>query len=193
MQQQLLGHRGRKHDPLYRIRNALRVHRQAHRPSDSPHLDRPAGRRPDLRGHRCLELLPTAAIRVRHTQPHRRPHNRGAGARLLPPLPYPRDRPPRPDAGRLATALPRLLHHRAASNGGTKAINGIIELHRRIARDFRNPTSYRLRVILAAGKLAPESPISLYWLGRNSALSPQAGRPRKHDRPRTPHFGPLSH
>ena len=40
-----------------------------------------------------------------------------------------------------------------ASNGGTEAINGIIELHRRIARGFRNPTNYRLRMILAAGKL----------------------------------------
>jgi transposase len=28
-----------------------------------------------------------------------------------------------------------------ASNGGTEAINGIIELHRRIARGFRNPAN----------------------------------------------------
>jgi transposase len=34
-----------------------------------------------------------------------------------------------------------------ASNGGTEAINGIIELHRRIARGFRNPRNYRLRMI----------------------------------------------
>jgi len=40
-----------------------------------------------------------------------------------------------------------------ANNGGTEAINGIIELHRRIARGFRNPSNYRLRMILAAGKL----------------------------------------
>jgi transposase len=32
-------------------------------------------------------------------------------------------------------------------------INGIIELHRRIARGFRNPDNYRLRMILAAGRL----------------------------------------
>jgi hypothetical protein len=41
-----------------------------------------------------------------------------------------------------------------ASNGGTEAMNGIIELHRRIARGFRNPTNYRLRMILAAGRLS---------------------------------------
>jgi transposase len=28
-------------------------------------------------------------------------------------------------------------------------MNGIIELHRRIARGFRNPDNYRLRMILA--------------------------------------------
>jgi hypothetical protein len=36
---------------------------------------------------------------------------------------------------------------------GTEAINGIIELHRRVARGFRNPRNYRLRMILAAGRL----------------------------------------
>jgi hypothetical protein len=30
---------------------------------------------------------------------------------------------------------------------------GIIELHRRIARGFRNLTNYRLRMVLAAGRL----------------------------------------
>jgi transposase len=28
-----------------------------------------------------------------------------------------------------------------SSNGGTEAINGIIELHRRVARGFRNPSN----------------------------------------------------
>jgi transposase len=35
-----------------------------------------------------------------------------------------------------------------ASNGGTEAINGLIELHRRIARGFRNRNNYRLRMLL---------------------------------------------
>jgi len=42
-----------------------------------------------------------------------------------------------------------------ANNGGTEAINGIIELHRRIARGYRNPDNYRLRMLLAAGGLTP--------------------------------------
>jgi hypothetical protein len=48
-----------------------------------------------------------------------------------------------------------------ANNGGTEAINGIIELHRRIARGFRNPSNYRLRMILAAGRLTHPNPNKL--------------------------------
>ena len=40
-----------------------------------------------------------------------------------------------------------------ASNGPTEAINGIIELGRRTARDYRNPTNYQLRMLLIAGGL----------------------------------------
>ncbi len=41
-----------------------------------------------------------------------------------------------------------------ASNGGTEAINGLIELHRRIARGFRNRGNYRLRMLLIGGGLS---------------------------------------
>ena len=40
-----------------------------------------------------------------------------------------------------------------ASNGGTEAVNGLIELHRRIARGFRNRDNYRLRMLLIGGGL----------------------------------------
>jgi len=40
-----------------------------------------------------------------------------------------------------------------ASNGGTEAINGLIEPHRRIARGFRNRDNYRLRRMLLIGGL----------------------------------------
>ena len=42
-----------------------------------------------------------------------------------------------------------------SSNGGTEAINGLIELHRRIARGFRNRHNYRLRMLLIGGGLNP--------------------------------------
>ncbi len=41
-----------------------------------------------------------------------------------------------------------------ASNDGTEAINGLIELHRRIARGFRNRDNYRLRMLLIGGGLS---------------------------------------
>jgi transposase len=37
------------------------------------------------------------------------------------------------------------------SNGGTEAINGIIEKTRRLGHGYRNFTNYRLRMLLAAG------------------------------------------
>ena len=40
-----------------------------------------------------------------------------------------------------------------ASNGGTEAMNGLIELHRRVARGFRNRDNYRLRMLLIGGGL----------------------------------------
>ena len=42
-----------------------------------------------------------------------------------------------------------------ASNGGTEAVNGLIELHRRIARGFRNRDNYRLQMLVMAGGLLP--------------------------------------
>jgi len=42
-----------------------------------------------------------------------------------------------------------------ASDGGTEAVNGLIQLHRRIDRGFRNRDNYRLRRLLIAGGLTP--------------------------------------
>ena len=36
------------------------------------------------------------------------------------------------------------------NNGGAEAVNGLIELHRRVARGFRN-RDYRLRMLLIGG------------------------------------------
>lgn len=44
-----------------------------------------------------------------------------------------------------------------ANNGGTEAVNGLIELHRRIARPFRNRDNYRLRMLLT-GEGRPLAP-----------------------------------
>ncbi len=61
-----------------------------------------------------------------------------------------------------------------ANNGGTEAIIGIIELHRRIAR-LPQPTNYRLRMILAAGHLTHPSDEPNYRHSRVSAIRCELG------------------
>lgn len=41
------------------------------------------------------------------------------------------------------------------SNGGTEAINGLIDKARRLTHGYRNITNYRLRMLLAAGGQSP--------------------------------------
>ncbi|MCT2173485.1 transposase [Dietzia cinnamea] len=66
----------------------------------------------------------------------------------------------RPEIARLGRTLRRWKEAFLAywttdrsSNGGTEAINGLIELHRRLARGYRNRDNYRLRMLLIAGGL----------------------------------------
>ena len=69
---------------------------------------------------------------------------------------------PIPEVARLGRTLKRwrapflaYFDTAGANNGGTEAINGLIELHRRIARGFRNRDNYRLRMLLIGGGLNP--------------------------------------
>jgi len=72
---------------------------------------------------------------------------------------------PIPETARLGKTLKQwrdaflgYFHTGGANNGGTEAINGLIELHRRIARGFRNRDNYRLRMLLIAGGLDQPPP-----------------------------------
>ena len=47
------------------------------------------------------------------------------------------------------------LRPSGSNNGGTEAINGIIELHRRITRGDRDPDKSRRRMLLLTDRLAP--------------------------------------
>lgn len=62
------------------------------------------------------------------------------------------------------------------SNGGTEAINGPIELHRRIARGFRNREHSPLRMLPIGGGLAPMGE-GLRSLTRGRACREVRGRP----------------
>lgn len=68
---------------------------------------------------------------------------------------------PIPEIKRLGKTLKRWREEflayfdtRRSNNGGTEAVNGLIELHRRVARGFRNRDNYRLRMMLVGGGLA---------------------------------------
>ncbi len=61
-----------------------------------------------------------------------------------------RSRPARPDAARVAAQVLAYFDTDGLSNGGTEAINMLIEKARRLAHGYRNFTNYRLRMLLAA-------------------------------------------
>ena len=140
VQQEQLGHRGRKHDPLYRIRNALRAgaDRLTARQIERIEEGLQAGD-PDFEvtvAWRCYQQLRSAF----HTPSL--PDGRAIALSVLESFPN----CPIPEIARLGRTLrawkEQFLAYFTtgrASNGGTEAINGIIELHRRIARGFRNP------------------------------------------------------
>ena len=153
VQQDTLGHRGRTGDPLYQIRLLLHASRHKLTPRQQERL-------------REAFTADEAHISVEVAYLHR------ASARGLPPShTHPRPTPghlshpapttcPIPEIARLGRTLRKwkdaflaYFDTGGASNGPTEAINGIIELGRRTARGYRNPTNYQLRMLLIAGGL----------------------------------------
>lgn len=154
VQQDTHGHRGRSGDPLYGIRNIL--HAGAENLTDR---NRPGSAR------RLLPTLATMKSRLRGqcAQKLRSVYHgdtttsgRAIAQQVIDTFPS----CPIPEIARLGKALKRwataflaYFDTDHASNGGTEAVNGLIELHRRIARGFRNRDNYRLRMLLIAGGL----------------------------------------
>lgn len=154
VQQDIHGHRGRKDDPLYRIRNLLRAgeehltDRQRDRlttafTADERHLE--------------VEVAWRCAQQVRSTY-HQPTH--AAGRAVAEKILATYSSCPIPEVARLGRTLKQWSREflgyfdtNGANNGGTEAVNGLIELHRRIARGFRNRNNYRLRMLLIAGGL----------------------------------------
>jgi transposase len=154
VQQETLGHRGHAGDPLYRVRNILR--RGAEHLTDRQ-WDRlttllPAGDPNDevLVAWQCYQQL-RGVYQAKDLT---------AGRRLAEQVLESFHTCPIKEVARLGRTLRRwrgqflgYFTTDRASNGGTEAINGIIELHRRIARGYRNRHNYRLRMLLVAGGL----------------------------------------
>jgi transposase len=154
VQQQIHGHRGRSGDPLYGIRTILRCGQEKLTDKQKARLAKALDadeRHVEVEvAWRCAQQL-RAAYKADNLA-----EGRKIAERLLASLPT----CPIPEIKRLGKTLKQwreaflaYFDTRRASNGGTEAINGLIELHRRIARGFRNRDNYRLRMLLVGGGL----------------------------------------
>ncbi len=153
MQQEQLGRRGHRDDPLYKIRGPLR-HGLEHL-TERQHARLQAGLLvgdPDCEvelAWSCYQQLRaiyagTASLRERKSMAEK-------VIASLPTYPIP-ERPARPDPAGVALAGARVLRFDTDGllNGGTEAINMLIEKARRLAHGYRNFEDYRLRMLLAA-------------------------------------------
>ena len=159
IQQDIHGHRGRKDDPLYRIRNILRsgvenlTDRQQNRLAEAIAADE---------RHDEVHIAWQCAQRLRAVYHADTPaKGRALAETILTSFPS----CPIPEIARLGRTLKQwrdaflgYFDTGGANNGGTEAVNGLIELHRRIARGFRNRENYRLRMLLVAGGLDQPPP-----------------------------------
>ena len=154
VQQDTLGHRGRKGDPLYQIHNLLRASRHRLTPRQKERL-REAFVADEA--HISVEVAYLLTQQVRDVFHQDTPaQGRHLATHLIQRLPT----CPIPEIARLGRTLRKwkdaflaYFDTGGASNGPTEAINGIIELGRRTARGYRNPTNYKLRMLLIAGGL----------------------------------------
>ena len=152
VQQDIHGHRGRRDDPLYRIRNILRAGAENLTERQRARLD--AAWTADER-HVEVEVAWRCAQQVRSAY-HQDSHiaGRAVAEKILASFAS----CPIPEVARLGRTLKQwrseflgYFDTGGANNGGTEAVNGLIELHRRIARGFRNRDNYRLRMLLIGG------------------------------------------
>jgi transposase len=152
VQQQTLGHRGHKHDPLFEARRLLRrgaehlTDRQAAKIDAALSVGDPNGE---------VRLAWQIAQRLRGCY---RAHDLAAGRRRAEQLLDTMHTCPVPEAARLGRTLrswrPELLAYfdtDRASNGPTEATNLLVEKIRRVGHGFRNFDNYRLRLLLACG------------------------------------------
>jgi transposase len=153
VQNTTLGHRGRKHDPLYRIRRLLTMANERHTESSRTKLD-------------SLVLLgdPDGEVRdawiakeaVRDIYLHHDPDTAHAWVQALA-ADLASDLWP-PEIRRLGRTLRRWAvpianwHRCYLTNAATEAANNLIKRVKRVAFGFRNFANYRTRILLYAGR-----------------------------------------
>lgn len=156
VQQDTLGHRGRKGDPLYGIQTILRAGAENLTEKQRARLTAAIEADP---AHDEVFVAWQCAQQLRSAY-HQK--DLAAGRRIAEKVIDTFPSCPIPEIARLGRTLHRwrsafvaYFTTGRANNGGTEAVNGIIELHRRLARGYRNRHNYRLRMLLAAGGLTP--------------------------------------
>ena len=155
VQQDTLGHRGRTGDPLYQIRLLLHASRHKLTPRQQERL-REAFTADEA--HISVEVAYHCAQQVREVFHQATPtQGQRLAAHLIQRLPA----CPIPEIARLGRtlrkwkdALDTHFDTAGASNAPHRSPStDIIELGRRTARGYRNPTNYQLRMLLIAGGL----------------------------------------
>jgi transposase len=154
VQQETLGHRGRKGDPLYGIQTLLRAGAEKLTDKQWARFETAIAAND---AHLQVYLAWSCTQRLRFAYRHRDPaEGRKIAERILETF----STCPVPEIARLGRTLKRwreaflaYFDTNRSNNGGTEAINGLIELHRRVARGFRNRDNYRLRMLLIGGGL----------------------------------------
>lgn len=154
VQLETLGRRGRARDPLYGIQNILRCGREKLTDRQRNRLAKAIA--VDER-HDEVDIAWQCAQQLRDAFAHQHlPDGRKIAEKVLASFPT----CPIPEIARLGRTLRQwkaaflaYFDTGRSNNGGTEAVNGLIELHRRIARGFRNRDNYRLRMLLIAGGL----------------------------------------
>ncbi|QTX06227.1 ISL3 family transposase [Agromyces archimandritae] len=156
VQQDTLGHRGRKGDPLYGVQTILRAGAENLTDKQRSRLAKAIEAHP---AHEEVFVAWQCAQQLRSAY-HQK--DLAEGRRIAEQVLESFHTCPIPEIARLGRTLRRWRDAFLAyfttgrsSNGGTEAVNGIIELHRRLARGYRNRHNYRLRMLLAASGLTP--------------------------------------
>lgn len=153
IQQETLGHRGRKGDPLYGIQNLLRAGSEKLTEKQWERFETAIAANEDA--HLPVYIAWSCAQQLRSASRH---PNTGEGRKIAEQILDSFPSCPIPEIARLGRTLKRWREAFLAyfdtdrsNNGGTEAVNGLIELHRRVARGFRKRHNYRLRMLLIGG------------------------------------------
>ena len=153
VQQDTTGHRGRKGDPLYGIQTILRAGAENLTDKQRARIERAFAAH---EAHEAVDLTWQCAQQLRSAYKQvDKAEGRKIAERIVASFPS----CPIPEIARLGRTLRKwkeaflAYFDTGATNGGTEAINGLIELHRRIARGLTNFENYRLRMLLIGGGL----------------------------------------